>query len=83
MTPKGFHVRRSETANLDVVLQYNGIRSTRWVRPPHGRSVLELQTTHRPMDLQKVPKHLNYLTPPPHWHWYQDEYFHIREGYMR
>jgi hypothetical protein len=81
MSSGNFHVKRSETAQLDSVSQMNGIRSTKWVRPPQGRSVLEIQTTHRPRDLQKVPENLNYLTPPLHWHWYQDEYFNIKEGY--
>ncbi|KAK4561769.1 hypothetical protein LTR86_004448 [Recurvomyces mirabilis] len=80
MSSTSFHVQRTNTAQLDTVQQYNGIRSTRWVTPPDGKSVLEIQTTHRPTDLQKVPEKLNYLTPPPHWHWYQDEFFHIREG---
>ncbi|TKA79835.1 hypothetical protein B0A55_02783 [Friedmanniomyces simplex] len=80
MTSRGFHVRRSNTAQLDTLTQNNGVRSTRWVRPAEGKSVLEIQTTHTPMELQKIPDGLNYLTPPPHWHWYQDEYFHVKEG---
>ena len=40
-----FHIKRSETAKLDTLQQYNGIRSTRWVTPPDGKSVLEIQTT--------------------------------------
>ncbi|KAK3705814.1 hypothetical protein LTR37_013121 [Vermiconidia calcicola] len=75
-----FHVKRSETAKHDTLTQYNGIRSTRWVRPPEGLSVLEIQTTHTPTALQKVPDDKNYLTPPYHWHWYQDEFFHVKEG---
>ena len=75
-----FHVKRTDTANLDTVQQYKGIRTTRWVDPPEGRSVLEIQTTHTPTAFQKVPEGKNYLTPPYHWHWYQDEFFHIKEG---
>lgn len=75
-----FHVQRTKTADLPVLEQYRGIRSTKWVKPPQGKSVLELQTTHTPTALQKIPEKLNYLTPPPHWHWYQDEYFHVKEG---
>ncbi|KAK3116772.1 hypothetical protein LTR53_002538 [Teratosphaeriaceae sp. CCFEE 6253] len=80
MASRSFHVRRSNTAKLETLTQYNGLRSTTWVRPAEGMSVLELQTTHTPLALQKIPEDRNYLTPPPHWHWYQDEFFHVREG---
>lgn len=95
-----FHVKRSKTSDIEVLTQYNGIRSTRWVQPPSGLSVLEIQTTHTPTALQKVPDDKNYLTPPYHCpstfsemlpqetnkllgHWYQDEYFHIKEGCVK
>jgi hypothetical protein len=62
-----FHVKRTDTSKQDTLQQYNGIRSTRWVLPPpDGKSVLEIQTTHTPMALQKVPEGKNYLTPPYH-----------------
>ncbi|KAK6394273.1 hypothetical protein LTR95_019576 [Oleoguttula sp. CCFEE 5521] len=72
--------KRTATADLDVLQQYKGIRTTQWVKPPSGKSVLEIQTTHTPRELQKVPEGKNYLTPPYHWHWYQDEYFNVTEG---
>ncbi|KAF7187692.1 putative oxidoreductase patJ [Pseudocercospora fuligena] len=75
-----FHIKRTETFQAKPLQQYRGIRSTVWVQPPSGKSVLEIQTTHTPTALQKVPDEKNYLTPPPHWHWYQDEFFHIRKG---
>ncbi|SMR50978.1 unnamed protein product [Zymoseptoria tritici ST99CH_1E4] len=75
-----FHVKRTETKHQDPLKQYRGIRSTTWATPAPGKSVREIQTTHTPTALQKIPDNLNYLTPPPHWHWYQDEYFHIKEG---
>ncbi|EME47294.1 hypothetical protein DOTSEDRAFT_69283 [Dothistroma septosporum NZE10] len=76
------HVKRTvRTTRSEWLIQYNGIRSTRWeIPPPAGKSVLEIQETHDPTALQKIPDSLNYLTPPPHWHWYQDEYFHIKAG---
>ncbi|EMC96739.1 hypothetical protein BAUCODRAFT_488132 [Baudoinia panamericana UAMH 10762] len=80
MSSQSFHVRRSNVAKLDELSQYNGLRTTRWVQPPQGRSVLEIQTTHRPTALQKIPKDQNLLTPPYHWHWYQDEYFYVKQG---
>lgn len=61
-----FHVKRTDTSSLETLQQYNGLRTTRWVQPPQGRSVLEIQTTHRPTELQKVPEGKNFLTPPYH-----------------
>jgi hypothetical protein len=62
-----FHVKRSQTSHLGTLQQYNGLRTTRWVSPPPlGKSVLEIQTTHTPTALQKVPEGKNYLTPPYH-----------------
>jgi hypothetical protein len=64
-----FHIKRSQTSKLDTLQQYGGIRSTRWVQPPQGKSVLEIQTTHTPTALQKVPDGKNFLTPPYHCKW--------------
>jgi hypothetical protein len=64
-----FHVKRSQTSKLETLQQYKGIRSTRWAQPPQGKSVLEIQTTHTPTALQKVPEGKNYLTPPYHCTW--------------
>lgn len=75
-----FHVRRSNVSEKETLVQYNGIRSTRWVRPNNGNSVREVQTTHRPQDLQKIAADVNYLTPPYHWHWYQEENFYVMKG---
>lgn len=61
-----FHIKRTDTAKLETLQQYNGIRTTRWVKPPEGLSVLEIQTTHTPTALQKLPDDKNYLTPPYH-----------------
>jgi len=61
-----FHVKRSNTAHEDVLTQMNGIRSTRWVTPEKGKSVLEIHTIHTPTALQKVPAEKNYLSPPYH-----------------
>jgi hypothetical protein len=67
-----FHISRSKTSHLSTLTQYNGLRSTRWVLPPpEGKSVLEIQTTHDPIALQKVPEGKNYLTPPYHCTYYE------------
>ncbi|KAF2152401.1 hypothetical protein K461DRAFT_146181 [Myriangium duriaei CBS 260.36] len=75
-----FHVRRSNTASEQTLYQWSNARSTTWVKPLTGHSVLEIQTTHNPEVFLSVPDDKNVLIPPPHWHWYQDEYFHIRQG---
>ncbi|GAM85120.1 hypothetical protein ANO11243_031240 [Dothideomycetidae sp. 11243] len=71
---------RSQTANHETLHQWSNARSTTWVTPPDGRSVLELQTTHTPKVFASVPDDENVLIPPYHWHWYQDEFFHIKRG---
>ncbi|KAF4554752.1 Hypothetical protein D9617_3g018200 [Elsinoe fawcettii] len=75
-----FHIKRTPSSQDDELFQWNGARSTRWVTPPDGKSVLEIQTTHRPWDFKDVPDDKNVLIPPFHWHWYQEEQFYIREG---
>ncbi|KAG8627843.1 hypothetical protein KVT40_003716 [Elsinoe batatas] len=75
-----FHIKRTESAHIDELTQWNGARSTKWVTPPDGKSVLEIQTTHRPQDFKDVPDDKNLLIPPFHWHWYQEEQFFIRQG---
>ena len=61
-----FHIKRSQTAQFETLTQYNGLRSTRWERPPDGQSVHEIQTTHDAKALQKIPKGKNYMRPPYH-----------------
>ncbi|KAF2227027.1 hypothetical protein BDZ85DRAFT_230887 [Elsinoe ampelina] len=78
-----FHVKRTPSAHIDELTQWNGARSTKWVTPPDGKSVLEIQTTHRPQDFKDVPDDKNVLIPPFHWHWYQEEQFFIRQGGAR
>ncbi|PNS18906.1 hypothetical protein CAC42_5445 [Sphaceloma murrayae] len=75
-----FHVKRTPSAHKDELSQWNGARSTRWVTPPDGKSVLEIQTTHTPHVFKDVPDEKNVLIPPYHWHWYQEEQFYVREG---
>lgn len=75
-----FHVKRTPIAHQGTLSQYDGIRTTTWERPPNGLSVKEIATIHRPRDLQNYPDGGAMLKPPYHWHWYQEEYFHITEG---
>jgi hypothetical protein len=75
-----FHVKRSKTADHESLTQWNGARSTKWVTPPEGKSVLEIQTTHDPEMFKNVPDSENVLIPPYHWHWYQEETFTVTQG---
>jgi hypothetical protein len=77
MTPQ---LKRSHTAHFEALEQWNGGRTTRWAKPPAGSSVMEIQTTHNPSQFKDVPNDKNYLIPPYHWHWYQDENFDIIQG---
>jgi hypothetical protein len=71
---------RTHTANEPIVKQWNKARSAHWVTPPNGSSVLEIQTTHDPSVFKDVPPEKNYLIPPFHWHWTQEEYFTLKSG---
>lgn len=72
--------KRSHTANNAVLAQFGNERSSHWETPANGSSVHEVQITHNPSAFRDVPKEKNYLTPPYHWHWYQEEYFDIKSG---
>ena len=43
--------------------------------------MLEIQKQYNVSQWKDVPADKNYNIPPPHWHWYQDEYFEIKKGY--
>ena len=74
-----FHVKRSNVASKGEISVRDGLRTSRWVRPAEGNSVLEIQTYTNPSEVAKIPKG-HELDPPYHWHWYQEEYFTIRQG---
>jgi hypothetical protein len=73
-------LKRSQTAQQDILVVYAGARSSQWVLPPEGKSVLEIQKAYNPSQWKDVPAEKNFLIPPYHWHWYQDEYFEIKKG---
>jgi len=75
-----FHVKRTKTAHLEELSQWNGARTTKWLTPPDGKSVLEIQTIHSPEMFKNVPLAENLLIPPYHWHWYQEEFFTVTQG---
>ena len=76
-----FHVKRTTTAHLDTVTAWDGAKTSRWVRPADGQSVLEILTVSTPQVFLNVPEEKNDAKPPYHWHWYQEETFTVREGY--
>ena len=71
---------KSKTVHKTPLAQYDGARTTLWEIPKEGSTVREIQTTWNPAQWNDVPIEKNYLIPPFHWHWYQDEYFKITSG---
>lgn len=58
----------------------NRTRTSTWEQPASGNSVLEIQYQPKPWAFKGVPDAQNYLIPPIHYHWYQDEYFKVTKG---
>lgn len=59
---------------------HKGARTTTWLVPEARRSVREVQVFHKPGAYKDLPDGRNPLIPPPHWHWYQEEYFTVTQG---
>jgi hypothetical protein len=78
MAPK---LKRSSTGQQRILSQWNGGRTTHWETPENGSSVHEIQKYPNPSQFKDVPLEKNHLNPPYHWHWYQTEYFEIKQGY--
>lgn len=75
-------VRRSKTAQSAQLKQYGDARTTEWVVPEEGHTVLEVQKVRDPPRWKDVPIAKNYMIPPYHWHWFQEEHFDIKKGYV-
>lgn len=75
-------LKKTRTSNQETLSVYSGNRTTTWPPAPPGHSTLEIQRTFDPTRWKDVPVDKNYLVPPYHWHWYQDEYFDIKKGYV-
>lgn len=79
MTP---NIKRTLTSQEETLASYSGARTSTWLLPPEGRSVLEVQVIKNAAQWKDVPIEKNYLIPPYHWHWYQEEYFDVKKGYF-
>ena len=79
MTP---NIKRTLTSQQSTLAVYDGARTSTWLLPPEGRSVLEVQVIKNAAQWKDVPVEKNYLIPPYHWHWYQEEYFDVKKGYF-
>jgi hypothetical protein len=77
MTP---NIKRSVTSQDETLEVYSGARTSKWIVPLEGRSVLEVQVIKNAAAWKDVPAEKNYLIPPYHWHWYQEEYFDVKRG---
>ncbi|KAH8885842.1 hypothetical protein GQ53DRAFT_845243 [Thozetella sp. PMI_491] len=73
-------LKRTHTAQAEVLQLHNGARTSTWLLPQDGRSVLEVQVIRNAAEWKDIPNDKNPLIPPYHWHWKQDEYFDIKKG---
>jgi len=73
-------LKRSVTSSGPSLTVHNGARTTHWELPSPKQSVREIQRIHDPGQFKDVPDASNPLIPPYHWHWYQNESFHITQG---
>jgi len=74
-------ITRTNTSQSLALSVHNGVRTTTWSVPSSkDESVEETQVIHDPGRYKGVPLSENPLVPPYHWHWNQDEYFHIKRG---
>ena len=72
--------QRTPSAQNKQLTLHNGARTTTWLVPKSRRSVREVQVFHKPDAYKYLPDDQNPLIPPPHWHWYQEEYFTVTQG---
>jgi len=69
---------RTNTAASSELVSCDGARSTKWITPRSGNSVMEIQTYP---DSSKITKsQRDQLAPPKHLHWYQEEHFTVTQG---
>ncbi|MCJ1253176.1 hypothetical protein MMC24_000985 [Lignoscripta atroalba] len=73
------NIKRTQTAHVTEPSFHGGVRTARWEVPENSTSFREI-TRIDPAFGRGKPLGSNPLIPPYHWHWYQDEYFTIKQG---
>lgn len=73
------HIKRTQTSHQEVLILHGGARVVSWARPGKDISVHEIEHLD-PAYGRGRPLGLNFIRPPYHWHWYQDEFFVIKQG---
>ena len=73
------NVKRSSTATSSSLSLHSGARIVRWARPSPDATVHEIESIN-PRYKAGLPLSENYIIPPYHWHWHQDEIFRVTQG---
>ena len=71
--------KRTVCNHVETLTHHGGARTVRWETPPHGLSVLEIEHIDPAYGRGRKDED-NHIRPPYHWHWYQTEFFHIKQG---
>ncbi|KAI4844017.1 hypothetical protein E4T44_06435 [Aureobasidium sp. EXF-8845] len=69
---------RTNTAASSELVSCDGARTTKWITPRSGNSVMEIQTYPDSSTITKAQR--ENLIPPYHWHHYQEEHFTVTQG---
>jgi mannose-6-phosphate isomerase-like protein (cupin superfamily) len=72
--------KRSLVSQHEKLVLQDGTQITRWELPAPNESIREIMRIPDPGRFKGIPASENFVIPPYHWHWYQDEYFHISAG---
>lgn len=59
-----------------------GAVTARFAEPHGGSSLLHELIFHDPSVFKDMPDDQNPMATPYHWHWYQQEYFLVKQGYV-
>ncbi|MCJ1369801.1 hypothetical protein MMC20_001013 [Loxospora ochrophaea] len=70
---------RTQICHLEVLSVQHASYIVRWANPGNSQTVHEIASVD-PTYKRGAPDSENYIIPPMHWHWYQDEFFTIKRG---
>jgi mannose-6-phosphate isomerase-like protein (cupin superfamily) len=74
------HPKRTKVAQLSTISLDDGASSIEF-KGPSDRYLVVHRWPPAPSQEQTVPGHAKVaLSPPPHWHYYQNETFHVLSG---